>query len=129
MRRLRCIKVRGISEVMGKGFAYAMFGVTWLLGWVTSKIVGKINQGRYEDDFDSKPKRFVYKNVANKVFDVSYAVSEFIFRCVLWFVVNVIGMMILGVIIYGIGMIVLLIASLFVGGRSNTVVEEYYYYY
>ncbi len=129
MRRWRNVNVRGISEVISKGIAYVLFGVTWVLGYAINKIV-RGNRNRddvYEVNYVDG--RFGYKNVAESVFDVSYTVLEFVFRCVLWFVVNVIGAMIVGVVLYIVGFIVIIFAALFAGSNTNTVVEEYYYYH
>lgn len=127
MRRLRSIKVRGISEVIGKGFAYVMFGVTWIIGYAISKIVDRANRRNvYDDDYDVK---FGYKKVADKIYDISYTISEFILRCSLWFIINIIGGIIIGMILGCVSMIALIFGALFVGLKQNKVVEEYYYYY
>lgn len=127
MRRLRSVNVRGVSEVMGKGVAYTTFGAAWIIGFAINKIVDRIkDRDVYENDYNSK--RFGYKNVADKVFDVSYAISEFTLRCVLWFLINIVGGIIIGMVFGCISMIALIIGALFLGG-NNTVVEEYYYYH
>lgn len=128
MRRFRSVNVRGISELMGKGVAYVTFGATWIVGYVVNKIVDRVKDyDVYQDDCNFK--RFGYKRVADKVFDVSYVISEFTLRCVLWFLINIVGGIIIGMVLGCISMIVLIIGALFLGGNNNTVVEEYYYYH
>lgn len=129
MRRWRSVNVRGISEVISKGIAYVLFGVTWALGYAINKIVRGIRNRDDVYEANHIDGRFGYKNVAESVFDVSYTVSEFVLRCVLWIVVNVIGAMIVGFVLYIVGFIVIIFAALFAGSNTNTVVEEYYYYH
>lgn len=125
MRKWRRFDVRGVSKVLGGGFAYLFKAVAWVVVFVIDHLLGLV---RRDDVGDDSPK--MRNVVANKVFDVSCAVFEFLWRCVLWFAINIVGAMIVGLVLYLVGFIALMFALVFGGNRNGTttIIEEYYYY-
>ncbi len=127
MRRWRRLEVRGVSEFLGKGMAYVTKAIAWVIGYAASKL---FNIGRHRDEYDDNVV-FNYSGFADRTFDISFAVYEFIWRILLWFLVNVVGAMLFGVILYFVGTIVAIFGIVFcaIFSGSDTVVEEYYYYH
>lgn len=123
MRRWRRREVKGVSTVIGKGCAYVLFGITYVIGFLVDVLVRGFRKDTYEVEGC-----VTFKDVANKVYDVSYVIFEFVWRCVLWLAVNIIGGFIIGLLIYFVGMFAIVFIALFGDDRRRTVIEEYYYY-
>ena len=125
MRRWRRREVNGVSTVLGKGCAYVLFGVTYVIGFLVDRLVRgfRSNEAYVIDDGAV----VTFKDVANKVYDVSYVIFEFVWRCILWIIVNIVGAFIIGILLYIVGFFAIIFAAMF-GGDRHTVIEEYYYY-
>ena len=127
MRRWRRLEVRGISEFLGKGMAYITKAIAWVIGYAGNKL---FNIGRHRDEYDDGV-ILNYSEFADRAFDISYVVYEFVWRILLWFLVNVVGAMLFGVIVYFVGTICLFFGIVFgaIFSGPDTIVEEYYYYH
>lgn len=123
MRRWRRREVKGVSTVIGKWCAYVLFGITYVIGFLVDVLVRGFRKDTYEVEGC-----VTFKDVASKVYDVSYVIFEFVWRCVLWLAVNIIGGFIIGLLIYFVGMFAIVFIALFGDDRRRTVIEEYYYY-
>ena len=123
MRRWRRREVKGVSTVIGKGCAYVLFGITYVIGFLVDVLVRGFRKDTYEDG-----DCVTFKDVASKVYDVSYVIFEFVWRCVLWVAINIIGGFIIGLLLYFVGMFAIVFMALFGAARRRTIIEEYYYY-
>ena len=109
------VDIRNVSMKLGKFFAQVFWVINWGIVYLIKAIIKVFRLLSRQDDYE---KKFDYEKVLCNIYNIENSIFEFIWRCIVWFLVNVVGGLAIGVGIYVIGFIGLIFSFII---NANTI--------